>query len=73
MTCTLHSHAPTCRKGRPQCRARRAESPATSPCRCSVVHYPHRAGWCAKFGGMPVAILKSRSYQNQTNASLTLT
>jgi hypothetical protein len=68
VTCTLYSHATTCRRGRPQCRARRAEGPTHRPCRCSCVHYPHRAGWCAKYGGMPLAIIKSRSYQRENAA-----
>jgi hypothetical protein len=67
VTCTANGHSPACRQARPLCRWRRAKHPAYRPCRCSVVHYPHRAGWCAKFGGMPLAIVKSRSYQNQTD------
>ena len=51
-------HAKGCRPGRPLCRWMRRVSVKHRVCRCTAAHYPHRAGWCARFGGMPAVLWK---------------
>ena len=63
--CRKHSggvvHDPRCRESRPRCRWRRKNV----TCRCPALHFPHRAGSVrgCREGGIPEAVLKSRSYQ----------
>lgn len=54
--CTAYKHAPGCRDARPKCRRRRALLSKYRPCHCSTWHFPHRAGSCVRYGGMPAIL-----------------
>jgi hypothetical protein len=60
-----HCFRKGCRPGRPACRAMRRVQESRRPCRCSFVHYPHRAGWCKLYPDVPKAILDPKSYKER--------
>jgi hypothetical protein len=57
--CEKGRHVKGCRVSRPLCKHRRVT------CRCEAVPWPHRAGSLpgCRAGGIPDAVLKSRSYR----------
>ncbi len=59
------SHTRRCRPARPLCKWMRLRQSSRRPCYCCIVPWPHRAGWCIKFDGIPLTILNSPSWQKE--------
>jgi hypothetical protein len=64
-TASKEYHCAGCRPARPLCRWMRRRQEQRRPCTCEAQPWPHRAGWCAKHGNVPVVIRESRTYQEE--------